>query len=75
MFNKLEYQQICKDSASKAEGLPGQEEDPRLKYFVEADKFTEPAFDILSKIHHKKLLLSEYNMQLGLCSGFVEACK
>ena len=23
MFNKLEYQQICKDAATKAEGLPG----------------------------------------------------
>lgn len=50
-------------------------DDPRQKYFEDCKNSIELSLDILSKVKNQQLVLEEFSLQTGCCSGFMKACE
>ena len=49
--------------------------DPRKYYFSNCTTKAEPVLDLLNKISDKSIILEEYTLGEGHCSGFMKACE
>jgi hypothetical protein len=76
LLQKQGFSQLCKEATQQPQVCHEKHgSKPQLQYFAKTKENQELAFDILSKIVQKQLVLEECSLQPGCCLGFQNAAR
>ena len=76
LVEKMQFQMVCKQLSLQPTTMNDiLRYDPRKIFFDNCKNQAEPVLDLLNKISDKSIVLEEYTLGEGQCSGFMKACE